>query len=159
MSSKEVNSMPLKEWRAYVTALVRGARKNLCASAPRRVRNRLDDFEAQARTLTGMRARTQWADDFDACVEATPCVHAAAGRVLAPQFKKVIRNANRLQQQFKQLQKAIKTRAGRESGLDPQNRASGAKSRRIWAELAAETEKSAEILDSGRQVMKVLKKR
>ena len=159
MSSPEVNAMPLKEWRAYVTSLVRGVRKNLCVSAPRRVRNRLDDFEAQARTLAGMRARTKWADDFDAFVEGTPCVHAAAGRVLAPQFKKVIRNANRLQQQFKQLQKAIQTRAGREGGLESHPSASGAKSRRIWAELAAETEKSAEILDSGRQVMKVLKKR
>lgn len=159
MSSPEVNSMPLKEWRAYVTALVRGVRKNLCASAPRRVRNRLDDFDAQARTLTGMRARTRWADDFDAFVEGTPCVHAAANRVLAPQFKKVIRNANRLQQQLKQLQKAIETRTKRHGGLESQPNASEAKSGRIWAKIAAETEKTAEILDFGRQVMKVLKKR
>ena len=159
MSSQEVNAMPIQAWRDYVIPLVRGVRKNLCASAPRRVRNRLDEFEAQARTLTGMRARTQWADEFDAFTEGPPCVHAASNRVLAPQFKKVIRNANRLQQQLKQIQKAIKTRAEREGGLESQPNASEAKSRRIWAELATETEKSADILDFGRQVMKVLKKR
>ena len=113
MSSKEVNAMPLQAWQAHVTALVRGVRKYLCASAPRRIRDRLDAFEAQARTLTGMRARTQWADDFDAFVEGPPCVHAAANRYLAPQFKKIIRMANRLQRQIKQLQKKIGTGAKR----------------------------------------------
>ena len=137
MSSPEVNAMPLKEWRAFARSLVRGVRKHLCDSAPRRVRNRLDEFEAQARTLTGMRARTQWADDFDAFVEGTPCVHAAAGRVLAPQFKKVIRLANRAQRNLTRLRKAIETRAKRRAGLDPQPRASRVKSGWIWAALTS----------------------
>ena len=159
MSSKEVHAMPLKEWRAYVISLVRGVRKNLCASAPRRVRDRLDQFEALARSVAGMRARTQWADDFDAFVDGTPCVHAAAGRVLAPQFKKVIHLANRAQRNLKRLRKAIETRTKRGAGLEPQHRASEAKSRRILAKIAAETEKSSEILDFSQQVMKELKKR
>ena len=159
MSSKEVNAMPIKEWRAFSTSIVRGVRKQLCPSAPRRIRDRLDEFEARAKSVAGMRARTRWADDFDAFTEGPPCVRAAAGRVLAPQFKKVIRLANRVQQNLKRLRKAIETRTKRDTEREPQQGISRAESKRRLAQVATEVEKSSKILIAGQKIMKTVKKR
>jgi len=96
MSSKEVNFMPINEWRTSVKSIVRGVRGQLCASAPRYVRKQLEELEARLPSITGMRARNDWADELDSMVDGIPCVHAAAGRFLAPKFRQATRMTEKL---------------------------------------------------------------
>ena len=103
MSSKEVNAMPLGEWRKFMKSVVRGVRRQLCASAPRHVRKRLEDLEARLPTITGRRARNDWADELDSMVDRIPCVHAAAGRYLAPKFRQAARMMRGLARKMDQV--------------------------------------------------------
>lgn len=91
MSSTDVNAMPLGEWRNFMKSIVRGVTRQLCASAPRHVIKRLKDLEARLPAIRGRQARNDWAGELDSMVDRIPCVHAAAGRYLAPKFRQAAR--------------------------------------------------------------------
>ena len=103
MSSKEVNAMTINEWRTFSKSIVRGVRRQLCASAPRYVRKQLENLEVRLPTITGRRARNDWANEMDAMVDHIPCVHAAAGRYLAPKFRQATRMMNVMARKMKKL--------------------------------------------------------
>ena len=103
MSSIEVNAMPIDEWRTFVKSIVRGVRRQLCASAPRYVRKQLEDLEARLPTITGRRARNDWANALDSMADRIPCVHAAAGRYFAPKYRQAHRMINAMARKMDKL--------------------------------------------------------
>ena len=103
MSSAIVNAMPIVEWRTSAKSIVRGVRRQLCASAPRHVRKQLEELAARLPSVTGSRARNAWANELDSMVDHIPCVHAAAGRYLAPKFRQATRMMNVMARKMKKL--------------------------------------------------------
>ena len=101
----EVNAMPIDEWRAFSKSIVRGVRRQLCASAPRYVRKQLEDLETRLPSITTRRARSDWANELDSLVDGIPCVHAAAGRFLAPKFRQATRMAEKLSRTISKFRK------------------------------------------------------
>ena len=95
--------MTISEWRTFSKSIVRGVRRQLCASAPRYVRKQLDNLEVRLPTITGRRARNDWANEMDAMVDHIPCVHAAAGRYLAPKFRQATRMMNVMARKMEKL--------------------------------------------------------
>ena len=129
MSSAIVNAMPIVEWRTSAKSIVRGVRRQLCASAPRHVRKQLEELAARLPSVTGSRARNAWANELDSMVDHIPCVHAAAGRYLAPKFRQAARGLNAMARKTEKLRMQmakVNVKSARQGGSGRPQKGAGA---------------------------------
>ena len=86
--SKADSTAERDDWRETVESAIDGVKRNLCRSAPERIRLELEVFRTRSAAIQGKAERKRFERQLDSYSESSACLRAATKRYVAMNSRK-----------------------------------------------------------------------